>query len=759
MELTAKVNILMVDDRPENLLALESILDSLGENLVTAHSGEEALRCILHQDFTVILLDVQMPDMDGFETATLIRQHPRSRYTPIIFLTAFSKGDAQVFKGYSLGAVDYLLKPVEPEVLLSKVVVFVDLFKKTRGLKQQAAELATVNFQFRESEERFQAFMNNTPTVAFMKTVEGRFVYVNRPFEQFFNKKLADIQGKTDFELWPQAYAKQLREHDLAVLKHGRTMEFVEKVPAPDEHPRHWLVFKFAFNNGQQHIGGMAVDITARLKAEEALKESEERYRLVVEGVKDYAIVMLDPSGRIISWNAGAERIKGYTTAEIIGQHFSCLYPAEDVQQGLPEHALQVSLAEGRYETEGWRIRKDGTRFWAETAISPLHKEDGNLGWFVKVTRDISERKRVEEALRLRDRAIAAASDAIVLAGPPEHDNPIIYANPAFYKLTGYTPEETLGRNCRYLQGADTDRAVVAQIRASLEAKQGCQVVLLNYRKDGTRFWNELTLTPTRDSEDKVINFVGVMRDVTQRQAGEEAMKALTQKLEQSNQELSDFARVASHDLQEPLRKIHAFGDRLIAKNLVQSEGHAYLERIQDATKRMSTLIQDLLALSRVTTKVQPFMTVNLTQVAQEVISDLEIQIEEVGGKVELGVLPSIEADPLQMRQLFQNLIGNALKFQRTGVPPLVRAWGQCTPDQCQVVVADNGIGFDQKYKERIFNVFERLHGRCDYQGTGVGLAICRKIVEQHGGTIVAQSTPEKGSTFTITLPIRKNNA
>jgi len=299
MELKNKVNILMVDDRPENLLALESILDSLGEN----------------------------PDMDGFETATLIRQHPQSRYTPIIFLTAFSKGDAQVFKGYSMGAVDYLLKPVELEFLLSKVIVFVDLFKKTRGLKQQAAELAMVNSQFNESEERFQAFMNNTPTVAFIKTVEGRFVYVNRPFEQFFNKKLVDIQGKTDFELWPQAYAKQLREHDLAVLKHGRTMEFVEKVPAPDGHSRHWLVFKFAFNNGQQHIGGIVVDITARLKAEEALKESEERYRLVVEGVKDYAIVMLDPSGRIVSWSARAERIKGYNTAEIIGQHFSCLYP------------------------------------------------------------------------------------------------------------------------------------------------------------------------------------------------------------------------------------------------------------------------------------------------------------------------------------------------------------------------------------------------------------------------------------------------
>jgi len=379
------------------------------------------------------------------------------------------------------------------------------------------------------------------------------------------------------------------------------------------------------------------------------------------------------------------------------------------------------------------------------------------LGAFA-INREIRERKRAEEGLLLRDRAIAAASDTILIAGPPEHDNPIIYANPAFYQLTGYTPEETLGHNCRFLQGPDTDRDVVAKIRTSLQAKQGCQVTLLNYRKDGTPFWNELTLTPTRDASGNVINFIGVSRDVTGRKASEEAMQALTHKLEQSNQELSEFARVASHDLQEPLRKIQAFGDRLSAKGLVQPEGQPYLERMQDAARRMSTLIHDLLALSRVATKMQPFRPVDLTQLAQEVISDLEIRIEEVGGKVELGVLPSIDADPLQIRQLLQNLIGNALKFQCPGVPPVVKVWGLCTPQGCQLIVADNGIGFDEKYKERIFNVFERLHGRSEYQGTGVGLAICRKIVERHGGTIVAESTPGQGSTFTITLPHSKNN-
>ncbi len=374
------------------------------------------------------------------------------------------------------------------------------------------------------------------------------------------------------------------------------------------------------------------------------------------------------------------------------------------------------------------------------------------------INRDLVKRKQVEEALRLRDRAIAAASDSILIAGPPEKDDPIIYANPAFERLTGYAPTEFLGRNCRFLQGPGTDQDTVTQIRTTLQANQACHVILLNYRKDGTPFWNELTVTPTCNSKGSVVNYIGVARDVTQRKANEEATQALTHKLEQSNQELSDFARVASHDLQEPLRKIQVFGDRLSTKGLVQSEGQLYLERMQDAAKRMSTLIQDLLALSRVTTKVQPLVSVELAQLVQEVISDLEIRIEEVGGTVEVGALPTVNADRLQMRQLFQNLIGNALKFQRPGVAPIVQVWGQCTLEECQFVVTDNGIGFAKKDKERIFNVFERLHGRSEYQGTGVGLAICRKIVERHGGTIIAESTPGQGATFTITLPNLKEH-
>ncbi|WP_242029127.1 ATP-binding protein, partial [Coleofasciculus sp. FACHB-712] len=260
--------------------------------------------------------------------------------------------------------------------------------------------------------------------------------------------------------------------------------------------------------------------------------------------------------------------------------------------------------------------------------------------------------------------------------------------------------------------------------------------------------------------------------EIAERQRTEEKLKAYTFKLEQSNRELQDFAFVASHDLQEPLRKIQAFGDRLKLKygESLTNEGKDYLERMQKAAQRMQTLINDLLAFSRVTSKAQPFTRVNITNVLQEVLSDLEVHIQKVGAQVEIGELLTIDADPSQMRQLLQNLISNALKFRRQEEAPVVKIWSQLlerdeqlwTQDlsarpMCQIMVEDNGIGFDEKYLDRIFTVFQRLHGRNEYEGTGVGLAICRKIVERHGGTITAKSILGEGATFIVTLPIKQS--
>ena len=233
---------------------------------------------------------------------------------------------------------------------------------------------------------------------------------------------------------------------------------------------------------------------------------------------------------------------------------------------------------------------------------------------------------------------------------------------------------------------------------------------------------------------------------------------------------MQDFAQVASHDLQEPLRKFLSYGDRLKSKagESLDEDSQDYLERMCNAAARMQTLINDLMSFSRVEIKGQPFVPTDLGVIAREVSADLETRIEQASGRVEIEELPTIDVDPMQMRQLMQNLIGNSLKYFREGVPPVVRIYcqkpeagsrdyldeGAPSRQFCEILVVDNGIGFDEKYLDRIFTVFQRLHKKGEYEGTGVGLAICRKIVDRHNGSITARSTPGQGATFVVTLPV-----
>lgn len=260
---------------------------------------------------------------------------------------------------------------------------------------------------------------------------------------------------------------------------------------------------------------------------------------------------------------------------------------------------------------------------------------------------------------------------------------------------------------------------------------------------------------------------IATYQDITQVERQKQHLTAYNEKLARSNRELQEFAYVASHDLQEPLRKIEAFGDRLLRKHgeALPDEGKDFVGRMQNAAFRMRQLINDLLSYSRVTTKAKPFEPVDLNEILKGVLSDLQIRLQDVNGTVESENLPTIEADSLQMRQLIQNLLSNALKFRREGVDPVVKITaepfrtesetGQFI-DYIRIRVADNGIGFDNKYKDQIFTIFQRLHGRMEYEGTGIGLATCRKIVERHYGFIDADGVPEAGATFIVDLPVKQ---
>jgi light-regulated signal transduction histidine kinase (bacteriophytochrome) len=264
-------------------------------------------------------------------------------------------------------------------------------------------------------------------------------------------------------------------------------------------------------------------------------------------------------------------------------------------------------------------------------------------------------------------------------------------------------------------------------------------------------------IVPFLDSQGQPSQYVSIRYEITQRKVAEEQLRLYADRLETSNRELQDFASVAAHDLQEPLRKIQAFGDRLQTKYSTEldDEGRDFLERMLSSAKRMKRLIDDLLTFSRVTTKAKPFEKTDLNKVLRDVLSDLEIRIEQTRARVQTENLPVIDADPSQMSQLLMNLLSNAIKFQKKDVEPEIRVSVVVDGDWCTVLVSDNGIGFDEKYLDRIFTIFQRLHGRQEYEGTGVGLAVCRRIAERHGGSITAKSKLGDGTTFQVKLPVR----
>jgi two-component system sensor kinase FixL len=370
-----------------------------------------------------------------------------------------------------------------------------------------------------------------------------------------------------------------------------------------------------------------------------------------------------------------------------------------------------------------------------------------------------------------RKRAILESSlDPIITIN---HDGVITEFNRAAEQVFGHPREKVLGTKPSDVlfppgKSAGHQNRIDRYLEVGEGSMLGKRIEVTALRANGETFAAEMAMTMSRERGAPVLTFF--VRDISQRKKAEREQAHYAAELERSNRELEQFAYVASHDLQEPLRKIRTFGDRLEMKCKPQLDevGQDCIERMQSAAARMQHLIEGLLALSRVTTKLREFAPVDLAKVAQEVVSDLEVRIEKVGGRVELGGLPTIQADAVQMRQLLQNLIGNALKFHREDEPPLVKVSGRfvqgrdqrgsgpqsAAEEQCRIVVEDNGIGFDEKHQERIFGVFQRLHPRDVYEGTGIGLAICRRIAELHGGSITARSAPDRGATFEVLLPV-----
>jgi two-component system sensor kinase FixL len=506
-----------------------------------------------------------------------------------------------------------------------------------------------------------------------------------------------------------------------------------------------------------------------RKKALENLKDAVELREAIFQGSRD-AIFISNAQSEFMIVNRAACELTGYSSEELLKMRIPDLHEEVDLKAFRKFHDRIMSGED--IVSEAKILRKDGKK---------VITEFNNRRIFISgrpcmhtVARDVTERNQMEDALRQSEEQYRDlyenANDIIYTL---DLDGNFTSANKAAERLFGYSREELMKMSRKDIVAPDhlhIGPGMVERRLAGEEIPNYCGDIIA---RDGRRLTIETSVRLLyRDG--MPVGIQGIARDITERKLAEEQLKQFAEKLEKSNRELEGFAYIASHDLQEPLRKIQAFGDRLKAKcgHTLNREAFDYLDRMQGAAKRMQTLVIDLLKLSRVTTRALPFVRVDLAQIVKEVVSDLELQIEQTGGTVKTGYLPTIEADPTQMRQLFQNLIGNALKFHRPGDSPIVRVEDDllCERDKrtgrdkeptdfCRIIIEDNGIGFDEKYIDRIFAPFQRLHGRSEYDGTGIGLTVCQKIAQRHNGTIFAESAPGDGARFVISLPMRQSLA
>jgi PAS domain S-box-containing protein len=476
-------------------------------------------------------------------------------------------------------------------------------------------------------------------------------------------------------------------------------------------------------------------------------------------------LVAMDPEFRIVAANQAAGRLLGSTTAELVGRSLLELVHPEDRAAVATQWAAAPS---GEALELSCRIRgRDGV----PRPLALRYTRDAASQQFLIAARETSsleEMRAQRDDARCRLAAIFETmhdmvyiTDAQGVINGMNHPPPGLSLSDIIGvpMLSFAAPEEQAPMRARYADARERGKLVAYETVAVFP--------------DGTKENYTSRLGPIMDG-DRSVGVVLITRNVTQERRVEAAKRHAEQQLreymvqlERSNRELERFASVASHDLQEPLRKIQAFSDRLRDRfrEALPETGRDYLERIGNAAKRMQDLINELLIFSRLSTKERVFSRVDLGTIAANVLTDLEVRIEETGGKVELGDLPTIDADPVHMRQLLQNMIGNALKFTRPEVPPVVTISAEVVdmperdadnPATCRLTISDNGIGIEARHQDRIFGIFERLHSRAKYEGTGVGLAVCRKIVEQHSGSIALTSVVGQGTTFTILLPMNQ---
>lgn len=632
----SQIKVLVVDDQPSNLRFLSKLLTAQGYQVYRAICGQLALNVAIAHCPDLILLDIRMPEMNGYEVCRRLKATAETEQIPVIFLSVLDEMNDKL-QAFRVGGADYITKPFQVEEVLARIDKQVGLQKLQQQLKEQ-------NYQLQQSQSLLASILNSSldGVVAYsaVRNSEGNIVdfqwlLINPAAEKFYGLLLNEIVGKNLLAELSQFRNNGLFDLYVSVVETGETVDREFSY----EHERDTIVWLHIV--AVKLNDGLAVtfrNITDRKRAEIALRDSEERFRAIFEQAA-VGIAKTALCGQFMRVNPGFCQIVRYAESELLQKNWQAITHPDDIEA---DREYVRSLLSGNIQTFSMEKRlvcKDEAVRWANVTVSAMRDANGTPQYLICAIEDISERKLVQELLQ-----------------------------------------------------------------ASLDTQ--------------TRYAQELT---------------------------------------RSNAELEQFSYVASHDLQAPLSTIAGYAQLLEKRchNQLDAQGNKFIRNIVNSCGRMQALIDDLLEYSRVGRSEKPFDVIDCNLVFEDACANLQLAIRQDQASVTRGDLPRVRGDSFQLLQLFQNLIGNAIKY-RSSEAPMVRVSASRQGDSWVFSVQDNGIGIAEQYHPRIFQLFQRLHSQKQYSGTGIGLAICQRIVDRHGGRLWVESEPNRGSTFYFSIPIPK---
>jgi len=651
------------------------------------------------------------------------------------------------------------------------------LKREITDLKQGVADRERVEESLNESKDKFRKFIQSTHDGIILNDDKGVILEWNTGMEEIFGLSREEAIGRTlqevasrfapaennaeEIEGWVRSIIEEMNHKATTSSKNP----FIEiSIRRPDGTNRIIEAKNFDFTaHGRIFYGGIIRDITERKQVEETLIESEEELQNLIESSGD-GIIITDEEGRITKWNKGAEVITGLAARDVLG------VPAWEIQSRSVTEEWAGPDSRSQYRTK-WDqlLRDDADQHFNRLFDGQIRTPKGEIRYIQQrvfrvptrqgfrigaIVRDITEQKQIEDAVLESEekyRTLVEMSPDIIVI----HQNgKIVYANPAMEKLlTTAKPEDLIGMDVFDLIHPDFHPVVQQNIEDDLKGNITPTTEIRIVRGDGTHV--------TFEGRGRQIPYNGnpailvVIRDITDRKNAEMQLKEYAENLKRSNEDLELFAYIATHDLQEPIRGIVTYAELLLnqCKEERTPNTEKYLKIIENSGLRMNTLVSDLREYSRVRSQARPPQPVDAGTILSDALDNLQLVIKETRTSITHDTLPVVLADAMQITQVFQNIINNAIKFRRAGVVPVIHISVAPRDRMWQFAIQDNGIGIPQEYFDKIFVLFERLHGRDAYPGTGLGLALSKRVIERHGGRIWVESEPGKGSTFYFTLP------